>query len=85
VTSDNPRSEDPLKIISQIEAAMPQPHLVEADRARAIELAVSQADSADVILVAGKGHETYQEIGGKRLPFSDAAVARAALARRSGA
>jgi UDP-N-acetylmuramoyl-L-alanyl-D-glutamate--2,6-diaminopimelate ligase len=85
VTSDNPRSEDPLKIISQIEAAMPQPHLVEADRARAIELAVSQADSSDVILVAGKGHETYQEIGGKRLPFSDAAVARAALARRRGA
>ncbi len=85
VTSDNPRSEDPLKIISQIASAMPQPHLVEADRARAIELAVAQAGSSDIILVAGKGHETYQEIGGQRLPFSDAAVARAALERRGGA
>jgi UDP-N-acetylmuramoyl-L-alanyl-D-glutamate--2,6-diaminopimelate ligase len=85
VTSDNPRSEDPLRIISQIESAMPQPHFVEADRARAIELAVSRAASSDIVLVAGKGHETYQEIEGRRLPFSDAAVARAALARRGGA
>lgn len=85
VTSDNPRSEDPLKIISQIESAMPEPHFVEADRARAIELAVSRAGASDIVLVAGKGHETYQEIEGRRLPFSDAAVAHAALARRGGA
>ena len=85
VTSDNPRGEDPLAIIRQIEAGMQQPHVVEADRARAIELAVAQADAADVILVAGKGHEDYQEIAGKRLPFSDAQTARAALARRGAA
>jgi UDP-N-acetylmuramoyl-L-alanyl-D-glutamate--2,6-diaminopimelate ligase len=83
VTSDNPRGEDPLKIISQIENGMENAHEVEPDRARAIETAVSQADRADVILIAGKGHENYQEIAGKRLPFSDAALARAALARRS--
>jgi UDP-N-acetylmuramoyl-L-alanyl-D-glutamate--2,6-diaminopimelate ligase len=85
VTSDNPRGEDPLAIIRQIEAGMQQPHIVEADRARAIELAVAQADAADVILVAGKGHEDYQEIAGKRKPFSDAQTARAALARRGAA
>ena len=83
VTSDNPRSEDPLKIISQIEAGMQHPHRVEADRSRAIEAAIARAASEDVILIAGKGHENYQEIAGKRLPFSDAAVAREALARRS--
>ena len=82
VTSDNPRSEDPLAIISQIEKGMPGGHRVEPDRARAIEDAVRSAAAADVVLIAGKGHEDYQEIAGKRLPFSDAAVARAALARR---
>ena len=60
-------------------------HSVEPDRARAIESVIAQADPADVILIAGKGHETYQEIGARRLPFSDAKVARAALARRRGA
>jgi UDP-N-acetylmuramoyl-L-alanyl-D-glutamate--2,6-diaminopimelate ligase len=82
VTSDNPRSEDPLKIISQIQAGMEHAHPVEADRARAIEAAISAADDADVVLIAGKGHEDYQDIEGRRLPFSDAAVAREALARR---
>jgi UDP-N-acetylmuramoyl-L-alanyl-D-glutamate--2,6-diaminopimelate ligase len=85
LTSDNPRSEDPLRIISQIEAGMQNRHHVEADRARAIELAIAQAEPADVVLVAGKGHENYQEVAGKRLPFSDAALARAALARRGAA
>jgi UDP-N-acetylmuramoyl-L-alanyl-D-glutamate--2,6-diaminopimelate ligase len=85
VTSDNPRSEDPLVIIREIEAGMRGSHLAEADRARAIELAISQAAAADVILVAGKGHEGYQEIAGKRLPFSDAEVVRAALAARGAA
>jgi UDP-N-acetylmuramoyl-L-alanyl-D-glutamate--2,6-diaminopimelate ligase len=82
VTSDNPRSEAPLDIISQVTRGIDRPHDIEPDRARAIELAVAQADPADVILVAGKGHENYQEIAGRRLPFSDAQVARAALARR---
>ncbi len=82
VTSDNPRSEDPLAIIAAVRAGVPQIHETEPDRARAIEKAVSEAAPADVVLIAGKGHESYQEIAGKRLPFSDAAVAAAALARR---
>jgi UDP-N-acetylmuramoyl-L-alanyl-D-glutamate--2,6-diaminopimelate ligase len=85
VTSDNPRSEAPLEIISQITRGIDRPHDIEPDRARAIELAIARADGADVILVAGKGHESYQEIAGRRLPFSDAQVARAALARRGAA
>jgi UDP-N-acetylmuramoyl-L-alanyl-D-glutamate--2,6-diaminopimelate ligase len=77
ITSDNPRSEDPLEIIRQIGAADSEP-----DRARAIEKVITEASDVDVVLIAGKGHEDYQEIAGKRLPFSDAAVARAAVARR---
>ena len=82
VTSDNPRSEDPLAIISQITKGIAGEYEVEPDRARAIERAVRSAGSADVVLIAGKGHENYQEVSGKRLPFSDAAVARGALAER---
>jgi UDP-N-acetylmuramoyl-L-alanyl-D-glutamate--2,6-diaminopimelate ligase len=82
VTSDNPRSEDPLAIIAAVSAGIPKIHETEPDRTRAIEKAVSEAAPADVVLIAGKGHESYQEIAGKRLPFSDAAVAGAALARR---
>jgi UDP-N-acetylmuramoyl-L-alanyl-D-glutamate--2,6-diaminopimelate ligase len=77
VTSDNPRSEDPLQIIREI--GLPES---EPDRARAIEKLVVEAAAKDVVLIAGKGHETYQEIAGKRLPFSDAEVARAAVAKR---
>jgi UDP-N-acetylmuramoyl-L-alanyl-D-glutamate--2,6-diaminopimelate ligase len=55
---------------------------VEPDRARAIEAAIAAAGGADVVLIAGKGHESWQESGGRRTPFSDAAVARAALERR---
>ena len=77
VTSDNPRSEDPLQIIRQI--GLPD---AEPDRAAAIARAIAQAQPNDVVLIAGKGHESYQEIAGRRLPFSDAAVARAAAARR---
>jgi UDP-N-acetylmuramoyl-L-alanyl-D-glutamate--2,6-diaminopimelate ligase len=83
VTSDNPRSEDPQMIIAQIQAGMGNAHEAEADRAKAIRSAIAQANDADVILVAGKGHENYQEIAGRRLPFSDAAMAREALAARS--
>ena len=77
VTSDNPRGEDPLEIIRQIGVGPGEP-----DRARAIRQAIAESDARDVVLIAGKGHEDYQEIAGKRLPFSDAAVARAALAER---
>jgi UDP-N-acetylmuramoyl-L-alanyl-D-glutamate--2,6-diaminopimelate ligase len=77
VTSDNPRGEDPLEIIRQIGAGAGEP-----DRRRAIERAIASAGDRDVVLIAGKGHETTQEIRGRREPFSDEAVARAALARR---
>jgi UDP-N-acetylmuramoyl-L-alanyl-D-glutamate--2,6-diaminopimelate ligase len=83
ITSDNPRSEDPLAIIDQIERAIPGKHEVEADRARAIEKGVLEADPEDVLLIAGKGHETYQEIAGRRSHFSDEEHARAALDRRA--
>ena len=84
VTSDNPRGEDPSSIIAQITRDMQGPHEAQVDRARAIELAIGAAAPADVVLIAGKGHEDYQEIAGKRLPFSDAHAARAALAKRAG-
>jgi len=82
VTSDNPRSEDPLTIIAAIRSGMQQTPVIEADRARAIAQAITQADTRDVILLAGKGHEPYQEIAGVRLPFSDIDTAKSALARR---
>jgi UDP-N-acetylmuramoyl-L-alanyl-D-glutamate--2,6-diaminopimelate ligase len=84
ITSDNPRSEDPLMIIEQIRKAIRGAHEVEADRARAIEKAIVESSPSDVVLIAGKGHETYQEIAGRRIHFSDQEQARAALARRRG-
>jgi UDP-N-acetylmuramoyl-L-alanyl-D-glutamate--2,6-diaminopimelate ligase len=71
-------------ILREIEAGVTVPHAVEPDRALAIALAIGEAADADVVLIAGKGHEPYQEIAGRREPFSDAEVARAALARRAG-
>ncbi|MGH8854822.1 MAG: glutamate ligase domain-containing protein, partial [Telluria sp.] len=85
VTSDNPRSEEPASIIAQIVAGMEkrdnQDQAVE-DRANAILLAVKNAGKQDVILLAGKGHEPYQEIKGKKMPFSDADHAALALTAR---
>ncbi len=83
LTSDNPRGEDPLAIIAAIHAGAGAGCEAEPDRARAIERAVREAAAADVILLAGKGHENYQDIRGERRPFSDAETARAALARRA--
>jgi UDP-N-acetylmuramoyl-L-alanyl-D-glutamate--2,6-diaminopimelate ligase len=83
VTSDNPRSEDPRAIIDQIIAGAHANYQVEPDRATAIHLALAEARSEDVVLIAGKGHENYQEIAGRRLPFSDVEVAASQLARRS--
>lgn len=85
VTSDNPRSEDPESIIAEIVSGMPdkQKYLVEPDRAAAIRKACAMAEPGDCILVAGKGHETYQEISGVRYPFSDAEQLREALSGRS--
>jgi UDP-N-acetylmuramoyl-L-alanyl-D-glutamate--2,6-diaminopimelate ligase len=81
VTSDNPRSEDPQQIIDQILAgAARQSNVkVEADRARAIHVAVSSAAATDVILLAGKGHESAQEIKGVKHPFDDSTQAQQAL------
>jgi UDP-N-acetylmuramoyl-L-alanyl-D-glutamate--2,6-diaminopimelate ligase len=83
VTSDNPRSEDPLAIIAQVEKGIEGQREVEPDRLRAIEKAVAAASERDVVLIAGKGHENYQEIAGRRLAFSDTAAARKALERRN--
>jgi UDP-N-acetylmuramoyl-L-alanyl-D-glutamate--2,6-diaminopimelate ligase len=82
VTSDNPRGEDPHAIIDQILAGIPEAK-AEAieDRQVAIFSAVNHAAAGDVVLLAGKGHETYQEIAGTRHPFNDREVAGAALAQ----
>ncbi|MFT0546872.1 bifunctional UDP-N-acetylmuramoyl-L-alanyl-D-glutamate--2,6-diaminopimelate ligase MurE/UDP-N-acetylmuramoyl-tripeptide--D-alanyl-D-alanine ligase MurF [Allopusillimonas ginsengisoli] len=79
VTDDNPRTENPTEIIAQIAAGMSAPPRVIGDRAVAIMTAVWDARPEDVILVAGKGHETYQEVHGVRTPFDDREWARAAL------
>jgi len=84
LTSDNPRSEDPLAIIEAIRAGVTAPYVIEPDRSAAIERTVRETQAADVILIAGKGHETVQEISGRQLPFSDAVVAAAALERWRG-
>lgn len=80
VTSDNPRTEDPSLIIRDILSGMTiQPHVIE-DRATAILYAIKHAQDKDVVLLAGKGHETYQDINGKKWPFSDEEHASLALA-----
>jgi UDP-N-acetylmuramoyl-L-alanyl-D-glutamate--2,6-diaminopimelate ligase len=83
VTSDNPRSEEPHAIIEQILQGMSKSVQAIDDRAAAILSAVKHANKQDVILIAGKGHENYQEIRGKKLPFSDADHAALALATRA--
>lgn len=87
VTSDNPRSEKPAAIISQILLGLAQPEAaqVEPDRARAIAETLAQAAPEDVVLLAGRGHEPWQEIAGERIAFSDRAHAIEALTRRSAA
>jgi UDP-N-acetylmuramoyl-L-alanyl-D-glutamate--2,6-diaminopimelate ligase len=84
LTSDNPRSEDPARIVAQIREGIAARVKVTAilDRREAIRRAIQEAAEGDVVLVAGKGHETEQTIAGRTLPFDDAAEARAALAER---
>jgi len=74
LTSDNPRSEDPLHILHQMQAGLSEPQAVaiQPDRALAIAQTVAQAQPADVVLIAGKGHEATQDIKGQKFPFSDA-------------
>ena len=98
VTSDNPRTEDPLAIIAEIEAGIRTTRFADAgdwlshpgergyvvvpDRKEAIATAIGLARSGDIVLIAGKGHEDYQIIGTRKLPFDDRVIARAELARR---
>ncbi|MEZ5645821.1 MAG: UDP-N-acetylmuramoyl-L-alanyl-D-glutamate--2,6-diaminopimelate ligase [Burkholderiaceae bacterium] len=84
LTSDNPRSEDPQAILRQMRAGLEDRAgvSVEVDRARAIATTVARAAANDVVLVAGKGHEDYQEVQGVRRPFSDREEVRAALQHR---
>lgn len=87
VTSDNPRSEDPARILAQVmegarQSANAGSLTALADRRAAIQYAVRHAGAADVVLIAGKGHEQTQEIAGQKYPFCDVAEAAAALAQR---
>ena len=87
LTSDNPRDEEPLAILEEVLGGIPEgrrnPRVtVEPDRGVAIRRALDAAEPGDVVVIAGKGHETYQEIAGHRLPFDDAVEARQALSVR---
>jgi UDP-N-acetylmuramyl-tripeptide synthetase len=83
VTSDNPRHESPQQIIDEIIPGMSGNYLIEPDRAAAIAYAISHAGAGDTVLLAGKGHEAYQQIGDKKLPFSDLEVAERVLRERA--
>jgi UDP-N-acetylmuramoyl-L-alanyl-D-glutamate--2,6-diaminopimelate ligase len=83
LTSDNPRSEDPLRIINDALVGLRRTdveHRIEVDRAKAIRTALEEAREGDVVLIAGKGHETYQVLGDRRIDFDDREVARRILA-----
>jgi UDP-N-acetylmuramoyl-L-alanyl-D-glutamate--2,6-diaminopimelate ligase len=86
VTSDNPRSEDPLAIIAEIEAGVKkvsggwERHDIISDRREAIASALARAQPGDLVVIAGKGHETYQILRDRTIPFDDRVVAREALA-----
>jgi len=88
LTSDNPRSELPEVIASEVESGMPRPYPAEVhlelDRRKAIEAAVRAMNHDDVLVIAGKGHEDYMDIGGKRLAWSDAGIATDALHDKAG-
>jgi UDP-N-acetylmuramoyl-L-alanyl-D-glutamate--2,6-diaminopimelate ligase len=89
ITSDNPRTEDPLRIIEEIKRGVPPPAsrnvasiVTIVDRTEAIQFAIAKAEAGDLVLLAGKGHEKSQSIGGRELPFDEAEIARRALERR---
>src|SRR3546814_20038053 len=81
ITDDNPRAESGDVSVAHIVAGLSRPDAasIQRDRAQAIADAIAGARPGDVVLIAGKGHEPYQEIAGKRWPFDDMAIARAAL------
>jgi len=86
VTSDNPRTEDPMAIIEEILKGIPSERraalTVEPDRCKAIAAAIAMASEGDVIVIAGKGHETYQIIGSQKLPFDDRQMAKELILER---
>jgi len=83
VTSDNPRTEDPDAIIDDVERGMgAKPHRRFADRREAIHAALNEAHPGDTVLLAGKGHETYQVIGHDKLPFDERTIVLDGLSRR---
>ncbi len=90
VTSDNPRTEDPLQIIREIEVGIESvgvrkgAHLVIPDRKEAIKRAIDEAHPGDMVVIAGKGHERHQIIGNKTIPFDDREVARQLISRKKG-
>ncbi len=84
LTSDNPRTEDPGQILADMRAGLRgSPHFVSVDRRATIQAAIADAGQADVVLIAGKGHETYQILGTEKQPFDDREEARAALTARN--
>jgi UDP-N-acetylmuramoyl-L-alanyl-D-glutamate--2,6-diaminopimelate ligase len=84
ITDDNPRNEESAAIISQIMSGLSVDAdvVVKKDRAEAIDYAIAQAKEGDVVLVAGKGHEEYQDVAGQRMVFSDVKQARVSLNKR---
>jgi len=89
ITSDNPRTEDPMRIIDEIKRGLPpatdrdaRPVFTLIDRKEAIEFAITKAEAGDLIVLAGKGHEKTQSIGGREFPFDEPEIAREALERR---
>lgn len=82
VTSDNPRTENPKEIIKEIAAGLKQDnHIIEVDRAKAIEIAMQNAQKDDIIVIAGKGHENYQIIGREKIHFDDREAVQSAMAK----
>ena len=88
ITSDNPRSEDQLAIIKAVESGLADPHsaayMCEPDRSSAIRSAVDRAQTGDIVVIAGKGHETYQLFKDRKIDFDDRAVALKWLKKRLG-
>jgi UDP-N-acetylmuramoyl-L-alanyl-D-glutamate--2,6-diaminopimelate ligase len=84
IADDNPRNEEGDDIVQHILSGMNEPEkaVIERDREKAIAYAIANAEPGDVVVVAGKGHETYQDVGGSRLIFSDANQVRLALQSR---
>lgn len=81
VTSDNPRSEEPGDIVEAVSSGLDRgrPHMIEVDRRHAIDMAVAAAEEGDVVLILGRGHEPFQQVGGEKIPFDDREIAAQAL------